>query len=330
MRGTTRRRGRIGTPLATLLVALLVGCGFGEGESSEGTAILVVTRDYGSERLLAASEEGPPESETVMRFLDREAEIATRYGGGFVQSIEGISGALEGGRSLDWFFYVNGVESPVGSADRTVRGGDRIWWDYHDWTDVMRVPAVVGSFPEPFLQEAEGTDRAPVQVVCSGARRPCDEVAERLAEEGVDASIEAFRKGGVGAGAGEDAPGGDDALRLLVGKWGRVRHDPVAAELERGPASSGVFGQFERGADGWRLLALDRRAREAERLEGAAGLVAAVRPGEAPPTWVITGTDRGGVAAAATMLDERALRDRYALAVTDSDPVALPVEGGPG
>jgi hypothetical protein len=321
--------GRIGIALATLLVALLAGCGFGEGESSEGTATVVVTRDYGSERLLAASEEDPPESETVMRFLDREAEIATRYGGGFVQSIEGLEGGLEDGRSLDWFFYVNGVESPVGSADRAVRGGDRIWWDYHDWTDVMRVPAVVGSFPEPFLQEAEGTDRIPVQVVCSGARRPCDEVAGRLAEEGVDASIEAFRGNRGRAGAG-DPPDGDDALRLLVGPWGRVRHDPVAAELERGPASSGVFGRFERGADGWRLIALDRRAQEAERLGGVAGLVAAVRPGEAPPTWVITGTGRGGVAAAAGMLDERALRDRYALAVAGSDPVPLPVEEGPG
>jgi Domain of unknown function (DUF4430) len=315
--------GRIGIALATLLVALLAGCGFGEGESSEGTASLVVTMDYGSERLLAASEEDPPESETVMRFLDREAEITTRYGGGFVQSIEGLEGGLEDGRSLDWFFYVNGIESPVGSADRAVRGGDRIWWDYHDWTDVMRVPAVVGSYPEPFLQEAEGTDRVPVQVVCSGVRRPCDEVASRLADEGVDASIERPAAGG-------GAPGGDGALRLLVGPWGRVRHDAVAAELERGPASSGVFGRFERAADGWRLLALDVHAREAERLGGAAGLVSALRPGEAPPTWVITGTDRGGVAAAAAMLDESMLRDRYALAIADSDPVPLPVEEGPG
>jgi hypothetical protein len=309
--------------LATLFVALLAGCGFGEGESSEGTATLVVTRDYGSERLVAASEEDPPESETVMRFLDSEADITTRYGGGFVQSIEGLSGGLEGGRSLDWFFYVNGIESPVGSAERAVRGGDRIWWDYHDWTDVMRVPAVVGSFPEPFLQEAEGTDRAPVQVVCSGAPRPCDEVAERLAEEGVDATIETPAAGG-------EAPGGDEAIRLLVGPWGRVRHDPAAAAVERGPATSGVFARFERGDGGWLLLALDLHAREAKRLEGRAGLVAAVRPGEAPPTWVITGTDRGGVAAAADMLDEGSLRDRYALAVTGSDPVALPVEEGPG
>jgi Domain of unknown function (DUF4430) len=314
-------RGRIS--LATLLTVLLAGCGFGAGESSEGTATLVVTRDYGAERLLAASEEDPPESETVLRLLDREAEVTTRYGGGFVQSIEGLAGGIESGRSLDWFFYVNGIESPIGSADRVVRGGDRIWWDYHDWTDVMRVPAVVGSFPEPFLQEAEGSDRAPVEVVCAGARPPCDEVADRLAEEGVNATIER-------PAAGEGAPGGDEALRLLVGPWGRVRLDPAAAGIERGPAGSGVFARFERRGDAWRLLALDPRGREADPLRGDAGLVAAVRPGEAPPVWVVTGTGPGGVGAAAALLNEDALRDRYALAVAGGTPVPLPVAAGGG
>ena len=57
-----------------------------------------------------------------MRLLDREAEIETRYGGGFVQSIEGVAGATEGDRRFDWFFYMNGIESPVGSADVQVSG----------------------------------------------------------------------------------------------------------------------------------------------------------------------------------------------------------------
>ena len=92
--------------------------------------------------------------------LDREAEIETRYGGGFVQSIEGVAGGTEDGRRLDWFFYVNGIESPVGSAERRVAGGDRIWWDHRDWTDAMRVPAVVGSWPEPFLQSSAGSTTA--------------------------------------------------------------------------------------------------------------------------------------------------------------------------
>src|SRR5438105_1104495 len=113
---------------ALTCVAAVAGCGFGAGPSSRGTATLTVTRDYGSKTLVDATDSNPAESDTVIRLLDREAEITTRYGGGFVQSIDGLSGTEADGRRYDWFFYVNGIESPVGSADVAIHGGDRIWW----------------------------------------------------------------------------------------------------------------------------------------------------------------------------------------------------------
>src|SRR6059036_2053668 len=117
---TARRSLAAATALLGAVAA--AGCGFGAGPSSRGTATLTVTRDYGSKRLAGAAETDPPSSETVIRFLDREADITTRYGGGFVQSIDGVSGAESGGRRYDWFFYVNGIESPVGAADVSVHG----------------------------------------------------------------------------------------------------------------------------------------------------------------------------------------------------------------
>src|SRR4051794_31861536 len=107
---------------ALACAAAVAGCGLGPGASSSGTATLTVTRDFGSQTLLEASDENPPSSETVIRLLDDDADIATRYGGGFVQSIDGLAGT----GSSDWFFYVNGTESPVGAADVHVEGGDRI------------------------------------------------------------------------------------------------------------------------------------------------------------------------------------------------------------
>ena len=174
-----------------------------------------MTRDYGVRG--AASDEtetDPAESETVIRFLDREADITTRYGGGFVQSIDGLAGAESGGRRYDWFFYVNGIESPVGAAEVRVHGGDRIWWDYRDWTGAMRVPAVVGSWPEPFAAGSASGDGRPVPVECLAGGRACGTAADRLAAAGVDASVE---RSGEGALAGTPGP----ALRLLVGPWGR-------------------------------------------------------------------------------------------------------------
>jgi hypothetical protein len=295
----------LGVALAALAAAA-PGCGIGPGEASEGEATLTVTRDYGAERMLEASQADPPAAETVIRFLDREAEITTRYGGGFVQSIDGVSGELTGGRSFDWFFYVNGIEADRGGADVDVRGGDRIWWDHRDWTDAMRVPAVVGSFPEPFLQASTpAEDRNPVAVRCMGTAAACDEVRSRLEDEGIELAD------------------GDDSPRVLVGPWARVRVDPVAAKLEEGPQASGVFARFERLAGAWSLVELESDAEPLARLPEGAGLVAALKPGEDPATWVVTGTDPAGVDAAVELLGDD-LADRYAVAA-DGSGAAIPL-----
>lgn len=304
---------------AALVAAASTGCGLGEGEPSEGEATLTVTRDYGTEQIVEASQEDPAASETVIRFLDREAEITTRYGGGFVQSIEGISGTVKEGRSYDWFFFVDGIESPIGAADSEVRAGERIWWDYRDWTDAMRAPAVVGSWPEPFLQEAAGSARVPVRVECAGEGASCDEVAERLADERVDASVEPAQ--GVGSSSA-------DALRVLVGTWEQIVDDPAAALLDDGPAASGVFARFMGPDASPELATLDERAAVAEELGSGAGLVAAVREGEEPPTWLVTGVDERGLDAAVELLDEEDLANRYAVAGRGDSVATLPVIDG--
>lgn len=300
----TQARGSGRLALAAIVVAL-AGCGLGAGASSEGTASLRVTRDYGTTPLLEGELERPSESQTVLRLLDREADIETRYGGGFVQAIEGVSGGVEGGRRSDWFYYVNGVESSIGAAERPVEGGDRVWWDYRDWTAAMRVPAVVGSWPEPFAQGSADGERLPVRIECAGEHAACATARDRLADEGVSARL--IRAGVVRQG---------EALRMLVGPWRELRKDPAAGQIDAGPATSGVFARFDRSADdGVTLVALDEQAQPAVRLGRGTGLIAAVRDGERPATWVVSGVDRAGVRAAAGALGEEMLRDRYAVGV---------------
>jgi len=310
----TSRRG-VASAAALFGAVAIAGCGLGAGPSSRGTATLTVTRDYGSQSLVDADETDPSESETVIRFLDRESDITTRYGGGFVQSIDGLSGTESGGRRYDWFFYVNGIESPVGSADVRVHGGDRIWWDYRDWTAAMRVPAVVGSWPEPFLNGAQGQ---PVSVQCF-LRSACSQVADSLHDVGAKTESPTVAP----ADGGPEATSGP---RVLVGAWSKVGGDRAADELGGGPATSGVFARFQpvRGDDA--LVLLDERGDPVRTLRHRAGLVAAVREGDAPPTWLVTGTDPAGVRKAVALLDESDLTDRYAVAApSHGDPIAVPV-----
>jgi hypothetical protein len=316
------RRGRgLAAAVALVCVAAAAGCGFGPGPSSEGTATLTVTRDYGSKTLVDEAETDPHSSETVIRFLDREADITTRYGGGFVQSIDGLAGAERAGRRYDWFFYVNGIESPVGSAEVHVHGGDRIWWDYRDWTSAMQVPAVVGSWPEPFTQAAASGDRRPVVVDCLAGGSACDTAARRLAGAGVDASVE---QGEGGRSQETTRP------RLLVGPWSQVGDDPAVDELRGGPAATGVFASFKGPSGGaYHLIALDSSATPVKDLGPDAGLVAALRSGDDPPTWLVTGSTGPAVRRAASSLDAASLRERYAVAApSHGPPLALPLDRG--
>jgi hypothetical protein len=295
---------------AALTGALAIaGCGLGAGSTSAGTATLTVTRDYGAQTVATASEDDPTESETVLRMLDRNTDITTRYGGGFVQSIDGLAGASDGTRRSDWFFYVNGVESPVGSTQVRVHGGDRVWWDYRDWTNSMSVPAVVGSYPQPFTS-AKGT----VSVDCAGATAPCREVAAALEDSGAPAAV----RPGLGKSGSEP--------RILVGAWGRLRNDPAARQLLRTPSESGVFATFEPSGH---LTELDVQGQPVKTLQSG-GLVAAVRLHDDAPTWIVTGTAMGGVADAASHFDADALRNRYAIALSGDQATPLPVQASGG
>jgi hypothetical protein len=296
-------RARFPAAAVVLCAAAAAGCGLGPGEDS-GEVELTITRDYGAS-VIEQRTESIDESDTVLRVLDRSVELETRYGGGFVQSIDGIAGSVSAGRRIDWFFYVNGIESPVGSAQYDLSDGDRVWWDYRDWTSAMRVPAVVGAWPEPFAHGFSG-DRWGAGVRCLAAASVCDRVSAQISD--------------TGAGGGDESGA---EITVLVGAWRRIRSDPDADLLDEPPSESGVFANFT-GQRRPVLNLLNERGEPAGSLGHGAGLVAALRPDDGPPTWVVTGTDRAGVAAAVELLGED-LRNRFAVATDGSGPIGVPV-----
>jgi Domain of unknown function (DUF4430) len=194
--------------LVLLLAAACLLAGCGEEAAGEGSAQLWITRDRGSEVVLTTS---VPAGISALEALRREAEVETRYGGRFVQSINGIEGDLAEQR--DWFWFVNGYEGDVSAADYDLHDGDVLWWDHRSWAGEMRQPVVVGAFPEPFLHGWNG-ERRPAVV-----EGPPSDVRDRLVEL-------------LGAQAG--AAEGANRLVLVPGSGFRGR-------LEGGPGDAVVF-----------------------------------------------------------------------------------------
>jgi hypothetical protein len=283
----------------------LAGCGLGAGPGTSNVS-LTVTRDFGAHRVGAVSKGRVPGSETVMRMLERSFRVGTRYGGGFVESIDGLAGSAA---RRDWFYYVNGTMASVGAAQQAVHHGDKIWWDLHDWLAPDQPQAVVGSYPEPFLHGAGGK-RFPTAVECAtDVGASCKRVSDALRAIGVPVASQLM---GTGSGT--------DSVAVVVGTWNDIKRSVAGALIAHGPGSSGIYAKFSRG----QLELLDSTGHVARTLGSRAGLVAATAQLSSPPTWLITGTDAAGVAAAAASLNAGSLRDRFALAVRGDQRLSVP------
>jgi Domain of unknown function (DUF4430) len=128
-----------------LLLALAVaGC---DGAREHGTATLWVTREDGANVVYAGQVGAGSDG---IRTVEQKLKVTTRYGGRYLESVNGIAGSL--GSQRDWFYFVNGVEGGQSAVDVKLRPGDVLWWDYRHWSGAtMSVPVVLGAYPEPFL-----------------------------------------------------------------------------------------------------------------------------------------------------------------------------------
>jgi hypothetical protein len=310
-------RGVLGrsVPRALLVLGaatLIAGCRIGGGAATG--VELTVTRDFGATTIGEMPVASLRGSDTVLRMLEANAKVTTFADGRYVASIDGIAAAREDGGPANWFYYVNGVAATKGAAAAKLNPADHVWWDYHDAGAATRIPAVVGAFPEPFL-DGFGGQKLPVRIECvEPSSDACSTVSHELTGYGIPAA-----RGGL------ELAEYDDVLRVIVGTWPLVRDDPAAAQLQRGPATSGVYARIN--SSGTTLTLLDQTGRAVRTLGAGSGLVAAVRLTGDPPVWVVTGTDQAGVAAAAAAFQADDLHDDFALAVSDGLGIPLPVAG---
>jgi hypothetical protein len=293
--------------VALVATLALAGCGLGAGSTPSGVSLLV-TRDFGAQTLVVKAAAKVVGADTVMRMLQRNTRVSTLYSGGFVESLDGLSG---GGAASDWFYYVNGVEGAKGAAETKLHAHDHVWWDRHDWSRAESVPAVVGSFPEPFA-DGYGGKRWPLRIECTGhALGPCNAVQNVFAHYGLVASEGCLLCSQY-----------NQTLRVVVGSYATLSPDPAAALLSQAPARSGVYARFE--DHGSRIALLDASGRITRTLGAGAGLIAAVRYHGQPPVWYVTGTDTAGVRAAVSGFNAATLDSHFAIAVAAGAAIPLP------
>jgi hypothetical protein len=275
---------RIRTPaviLAALLAALpFAACG-GSGEREAGVSV-TVTRDFGKRQV--ASERLPQlEDGATAADVLREAEAPA-------------GGAL----------FVNGVRPEEPPDEYELSGGDRLQLDL----TASPTRAIVGAFPDPFLQGLDGR-RRPVRVECDDAdSAPCNDAKDALGDAGVPVS-----------GSSLGAPGTENVTRLVVAKWPAARIVRGGHTLELGPRQSGVYARFS----GNTLELLDAEGEVARTAPPGTALIAALRPRADELVWLVTALDDAGLAAGVQALKRDALRNAFSVAVTADAIHKLPL-----
>ncbi|MCC6356367.1 MAG: DUF4430 domain-containing protein [Verrucomicrobiae bacterium] len=274
---------------------------------------LRVTRAFGAEPIVqSAQRPGGSVVDVLRASIPIEATRA-----GFVTAIGDLrSGTLEG-RDEDWFYFINGVLSPVGAAQYRPASGDHIWWDYHPWSEGFQVGALVGAFPEPFAH-GHGGKTAPTRLLhAAGFEAEASAIAARLKELGVRDVVQVP----FGPSVTIDV---ETSFPLLLGPWGALVAHPAVADIHRHAAKTGLLVEFsDRGASGrdWHGEAPGPPA------PGGAILAAKTGARRGACLWLVTGTGDVETRATAGLLarSPESLAGAAGLMIVDGRRVTLPL-----
>lgn len=278
-------------------------------------ARLVITSGFGKEVILDRKVLFAPES-NVMDVLKANAEVKNAYGGGFVSGINGIE-SRKAFPPRDWFYYVNGICAACGAGEKKVLPGDFIWWDYHPWKAGMANTAVIGAYPEPFLNGYNGKQKTVKIIFSDSCREGAGEIKASLESNGV--------KGVVLEEIGQNPVYPRSVPTVVVAEWDELKKISYFQGLNQAYSRNGMGFYF--AEEGLYLLNYEGKkvklCREGTAVIGATG----DGLGDENPLWLITGTDSESVLKAVDLLKKpEKIRYMYGAALLNGEVIRLPLE----
>lgn len=280
---------------------------------------LLVTKDFGAQVITAKKVEIEKDG-TVLDLLEANMKIETDYDGGFIKGINGLKtdkGGLSGKRT-DWFFYVNGVCADMGADAYHLQGGEVVWWDYHLWHGMGSAnPAVIGSYPQPFIHGYGGQAGATTVMYTPDKKALGEKMKKALTTQGVktvsikeiDENVLKKRKGPV----------------LVLGEWQELNQIKWLQDFNNAYRKTGSSVHFtDQGLD---LLLYNGEA--GRRVSGSTGVLLATGSGlgDKAPLWIMSGTDEKGLEEAVNLLasEPNKISGMYSAAIKAGKVVRLPL-----
>ena len=294
------------------------GNSVGDDGKPSAKVSLWVTRDYAHSQLYGREVALTP-GVSVMDLLTRHLEVKTGYGGGFVDSINGLSSGYAGAdkQTRDWFYYANGILTAVGALDYKPVAGDVIWWDYHDWGGAVFTPSLIGAFPAPFVGGYRGQNPGTVVFTTPGSEQLGEQVAGCLRQHGA--------KNVVVQPYAEEAVTNSTKISVVVGLWADLAGDGFWQGLQQQRKKTGLFIEFAQDY----FATLNTRGEVVQRYNRQVGAVTATGSGmgDATPVWLVTGLDQAGLEQAVHLITVQSaeMHQLFGALVSGDQVLAVPV-----
>lgn len=271
--------------LIAISLILLSGCSVRkESAVDKPLAVqLTVSRDFSSENIFDKQilvEAG----ETVLDILEKNLEVETSAGG-FVNGINGFKSSIQEQSGKDWFYYVNGTASNCSSKDYHLKAGDKVLWDYHKWDGNSFIPAIIGSYPEPFINGFQGKTKG-TRIYYADA---CKNEALRIKK-----SLEGLKVKNISEAPLDESFETEDGFpSIIIGEYGSLVRNKNIAKLLSNGENKGIFVRF--GKKEIELLDYSGLVKRAS--ESSAGVLCAAAGslGDTAPVWIITSIEHKGI-----------------------------------
>lgn len=296
------------------------GNGGGTTASPSDQFSLAVTQNFGTSNVFDQMVDFS-NGQSMLDVMQTHLSIETAYGGGFINSINGIKSGYTNKniftrQKRDWFYYVNGSIGSVGVNAYQDRSGDDVWWDYHDWTgDGSNTSSVVGEYPHPFTKGYNGAQPGTIIYYAGNHASEADRLAHALTAQGA---------GNVRTAAYSDSGVANPSTNVIVvGTWSDLEDESTVQNLFANPTRTGLYAAF----DGGKVTGLNYKAKVTDTTGQAAILATGTAGGATTPTWLVIGVNNAGLDQAVdTMVNNPSeLHNKIGVVVSGGEAVEVPV-----
>jgi len=275
---------------------------------------LVVSRDFSSEILFKKTVQVDAE-ETVLDVLEKNLEVET-VTGGFVNAINGFKSSIGNEAGNDWFYYVNGTAANCSSKAYHLKDGDKVLWDYHKWDGNSFTPAIIGAYPEPFVNGFEGKTKGTRIYYINGCRDEALKIKKSLigfkANDVCEASLsQSF----------EIKPG---LPSIVIGEYNNLLKNKSIAKLLSDNEKRGMFARFSKKE----IALLDYSGLVKKICNTSTGVLCAVAGslGDTAPVWIVTSVEHKGLEELTDLICTKpeSIKDYYGAAFIKGNIERLP------